>query len=90
MLNNREDGCYLCGNPNVELHHIMFGAGNRPLADKYGCTVYLCPVHHRGSAYSPHHNRGLDLRLKAEAQRDLDEREGEGFFFKIFGRNYID
>lgn len=38
--------CWVCGNPlNLEKHHVYKGP-NRPLAEKYGCFVYLCHYHH--------------------------------------------
>lgn len=39
------DGCALCGNPNVAMHHIRFGACGRKTY--MGNVIPLCEPHHR-------------------------------------------
>lgn len=88
MLNNREDGCFLCGRYPTEEHHIVFGTGYRELSEKWGVKVYLCKEHHTG-CNGVHNNQQLNLKLKKLGQIELDERCGSGTFFKVFGRNYL-
>lgn len=65
--------CYVCGNPNVELHHICFRSQSKQLTNCVLNHVYLCPEHHRGN-FGPHGRDGheLDLKLKLEFQNKLE------------------
>ena len=65
--------CYVCGNPNVELHHICFRSKVPSLTNCVLNHVYLCPEHHRGTC-SPHGKYGheLDIKLKLEFQNKLE------------------
>ena len=65
--------CYVCGNPNVELHHICFRSQSKQLTNCVLNHVYLCPEHHRGN-FGPHGKYGheLDLKLKLELQNKLE------------------
>ena len=84
------DSCFVCGNPYVEIHHVMYGVANRKLSDKYGLVVPLCCEHHRGDA-GVHFNRSLDLHLKKLAQAKFDGLYGANTSFReVFGKNYID
>ena len=31
---------------NLEKHHIIYGTGNRKVADRHGLWIYLCHYHH--------------------------------------------
>ena len=84
------DFCIVCGSPNVEIHHCIYGTANRKWSDKYGLIVPLCGSHHRGSDLSPHFNRGFDLELKKYAQERFEEKYPELDFVSIFGKNYLD
>ena len=59
MLGTNE-GCYVCGYPVTEIHHI-FGGANRKISDKYGFTVRLCHYHHNEPPDGAHFNRDFDL-----------------------------
>ncbi len=87
LQNNKE--CWVCGNPNVEDHHIFFGTSNRKWSEKYGLKVWLCPIHHRGD-YGVHHNKQADQVLKESAQKKFEETHTREEFMAIFGRNYLD
>lgn len=89
-----EKECYICRTTlNLERHHCIHGRGYRPLADKYGLTVYLCQRHHRGdisgNTYAVHHNEVFDTKLKQEAQKAFIARYPDKDFLKIFGKNYL-
>jgi len=89
-----EKECFICKTTlYLENHHCIHGRGLRPLADKYGLTVWLCPRHHRGDAsgnqYAVHFNRVFDLKLKQTAQKAFMEKWPDKDFLKIFGKNYI-
>lgn len=89
-----EDECFVCKTTlYLENHHVIFGRGLRPLSDKYGLTVKLCPRHHRGDIngrkFAVHFNQTLDKKLKRVAQRAFMEAYPDKDFIKIFGRNYL-
>lgn len=83
-----EKKCWVCGNPNVHLHHIYFGA-NRKNSDKNGFTVWLCPLHHNQSNNGVHFNRWLDNRLKVLCQKEFEKSHSREEFMKLIGKNYI-
>ena len=81
--------CYICGNPYVEEHHVIYGTSNRKSSEKYGLKVFLCYEHHRGNQ-GVHFNKELDTFLKQTAQRKFEESHTREEFMAIFGRNYLD
>ena len=83
------DTCVMCGSPNVEMHHVIYGTANRRISDEYGYVIPLCREHHTGK-YGIHHDKILDLRWKQEAQRDFERRHGtREDFIKVFGRSFL-
>lgn len=86
ILQNKDDGCLVCGNPYTEEHHVFFGTANRKLSEQYGMNVYLCAEHHRGIR-GVHQNRELDLLIKKMAQKKFEETYTADFI-KVFGRSY--
>ena len=38
--------CEICGKPNSELHHLVFGVANRKLSDEDQLVMNLCREHH--------------------------------------------
>ncbi len=90
-LLQRNKACYICGTTlNLQLHHIFFGTANRRLSDEDGCVVYLCQAHHTGTA-GVHHNRKLDLVLKARCEVEWLKRYNKEIadFIKRYGKSYI-
>ena len=79
----------VCGRPNAECHHVIYGNSNRKWSDKYGLVVGLCAEHHRGSDISPHFNRDFNLQLKQYAQERFQEEYPDLDFVSIFGKNYL-
>ena len=47
--------CLICGKPNVEVHHLVFGISKRKLADSDGLTIPLCSEHHE----QMHNHKGM-------------------------------
>ena len=75
LYNERIDGCWICGNPNVEEHHI-YQSSRRPISDREGCVVYLCHTHHQDPRFGVHHDANLMNFFKKDCQRRWEEREG--------------
>ena len=83
------ESCCVCGNRNVQLHHVLYGVGNRQIADKYGYIVPLCLEHHTGSG-GVHFNKEMDLHFKRMAQGHFEEHHGtRKDFIGIFGKSYM-
>jgi hypothetical protein len=90
-LLQRNKACYVCGTTlNLHLHHIFYGTANRKLSDEDGCVIYLCLNHHTG-AQGVHHNRKIDLILKARCQIEWQKQNNKTKedFIKRYGRSYL-
>lgn len=62
--------CEVCGNPNAEVHHIIFRSEASYLANVSINYKYLCSRCHRGKN-GPHINADIDLKYKRELQDKL-------------------
>ena len=83
----KDEGCFLCQNPNTQTHHI-FGGANRKNSDKYGLTVKLCQEHHTGN-HGVHFNQTLMDYLHVVGQTKFEEHFPDEDFREIFGKNYL-
>lgn len=91
-----EKACFFSGrNDLLERHHV-FGGKNRNKSEKYGLTVWLNHYYHNeppclGNMFmgSPHHDKEVDLYLKAVAQQKFEEKYSHELFMQEFGRNYL-
>lgn len=63
--------CYICGDTNIEIHHICYRSHVPFMKDAEINLVALCPLHHRDSKKGVHFNKKLDLQLKQELQLQL-------------------
>lgn len=82
--------CYVCGRMGVHKHHVFYGTANRKLSEKYGCWVFLCPIHHNMSNEGVHFNRELDLQIKRKCQERWEAEYGNRDKFReIFGKSYL-
>lgn len=88
MLNRKEDGCFFCGNPQVQEHHI-FGGSNRKHSEKYKLVVYLCRHHHTDSPSGVHHNKEMMDYLHRLGQEEFEQEHSREKFMRTFGRNYL-
>ena len=89
-----EKKCFLTGRTdNLELHHVVYGRGNRKMSEKYGLKVWVwSELHGAGKDPNSIHNRpneGYDLLLKQLAERAFNEKYSNEDFIKIFGRSYL-
>ena len=75
-------------------HHTIYGRGMRPLAEKYGLWVWLCPDHHEFGASAVHsgskEGKENDRILKRISQRAFERRYGHDKWMEVFGKNYMD
>ena len=71
------------------------GVGRRPVSEREGLWLYLCPYHHNMSDFGVHFDKELDEAIKMEAQLKWELREGlEGeeahdAFRRLFGISYL-
>jgi hypothetical protein len=94
LFNAREDGCWVCGNPEVQEHHVFYGVGRRKVSDAEGCVIYLCHFHHQDPRSGIHFDKDFDRAVKCQCQMKWEAREGldepdHATFIRRFGRNYI-
>lgn len=84
--------CFACGAAGyVEEHHIFHGTANRKRSEAAGLKVHLCHRCHRQSGTGVHGgNRGLDIRLKQEAQKTYERTHTRKEFMELIGKNYLD
>ena len=91
ILDTRSGECYWCGKEcHTHLHHIYFGTGRRPVSDRLGFVVYLCPDCHEGT-YGVHGRDGhiVDNILKKQCQMKYEETHTREEFIKEIGRSYL-
>lgn len=91
ILTTQKDVCYVCQRTtHTELHHIFYGHGLRPVSDRLGLTVYLCPDCHKGT-YGVHGKNGkaLNYDLKQIAQFTYEETHSREEWMKEVGKNYL-
>lgn len=80
----------MCGDLNVEKHHIFFGTAKRAISDKEGCWLWLCPEHHRGnSGVHKNFDKSRELQAKCEEAWIKYNNSSKEEFLKKFGRNYL-
>lgn len=101
IMHNKDDHtCYLCMKleddyrtyPYTEEHHVIYGAGNRSLSEKYGLKIYLCFRHHNDqfSSVAVHNNPVIREMTCIDAQYAFEQKYPDKSFRQIFGKNYID
>lgn len=90
IITNDMCHCYVCGSPNVEIHHIIFGTANRDLSDKFGLIVPLCSKHHRTGKHAVHKDINANLFFKKMAQEQFKKHFPQYDFIEIFGKDWLD
>ena len=104
ILKTDKNECFVCGKiGRMECHHIFFGSGRRPISDREGLIVYLCPNCHKGDQ-GVHGKQGskLNYTLKEIAQEAWEAKYKETYpyvnhaeeaareaFIRMMGRNYL-
>lgn len=82
--------CWVCGTIyNLHKHHIVFGRGQRSVADKHGIWCWLCAEHHEGFSGVHGGNHELDLALKQAAQTEFERNHSRDEWRKLFTKSYL-
>ena len=81
-MHNQGFCCFVCGNPQIELHHLDHG--NRGRADNK--CVPLCVEHHRGT-FSPHGANAKQFYEKHD--KELMEEIADKLFENYKGEEYV-
>ena len=88
IMMEEPDHCYFCGDANCDWHEVIYGTANRGKSKALGLWISVCRMHHV-VLHNPKTDEEKEAaeKLKQEAQKRLDEKYGEGTFFRIYGRN---
>ena len=83
--------CYWCHREvPTHLHHIYFGHGKRPVSDRLGFVVYLCPECHEGTnGVHGKNGHGIDTTLKQLCQTVYETEHTREEFIQEIGRSYL-
>ena len=82
--------CYVCGRPEPQMHHCIYGTGNRSISNKYQYIIPLCMDHHTGRDGVHNGNKALDMHLKQLAQKHFERYHGSREdFIRVFGKSYL-
>ena len=84
---NGEKVCFISGSQvNLDCHHIYHGIGNRKIADREGCWVWL-----RHDIHMKLHDQDkkLDRYLQEECQKAFEKTHTREEFRKLFGKSYL-
>lgn len=103
IITNYMGYCLVCGSPNVELHHGIFGTAGRAKSEALGIIMPLCPRHHNSSNDSVHMHHGMKMLSKQLSQMAYERnwyREHSAYgsreedpardaFRQLFGESYL-
>ena len=102
IITEYEGYCIICGSPNVERHHGIFGTAGRKKAESFGLVMPLCARHHNSSSDSVHMHHGMKMLSKQLSQLAYEKNwyksrsayDGEGdpareAFRDLFGESYL-
>ena len=96
ILKTEKHVCFLCGKLKgdyrqkyTEEHHILFGAGQRGIAEAEGMKVDLCLEHHRIGQQAVHNNREIREMLCRIAQEEYEKTHTRDEWMQISRKNYL-
>ena len=83
------DKAFLPPQNGLERHHVYGGVANRPISERQGFVVNLCPTHHRNGKDSVHQNYEVNLALKQYVQGEFEKRYTREQFRALIGCSYL-
>ena len=93
----KEKECYICrmlygihNDIGLHKHHIFEGWANRQVSERMGAWIWCCGKHHNLSDFGIHFNKGLDMKVKRQAQMRFEKDHTREEFMALIGRNYLD
>ena len=87
ILTDDFEHCFICGSPNVQIHHVM-NAANKAKSEEYGLLVPLCMTHHTGM-FGVHTDPERMRNMRKCGQRRFEELYGHDKWMEVFGKNYL-
>ena len=83
-----DERCWFCGRSfSLQRHHVMAGVANRPLSERFGLWIWVCPLCHTGK-FGVQYNREKSDKLKATAQEAFEDVYGHDRWMQTFRKNY--
>ena len=100
ILTEYTDYCLFCGRPTTATHHLLFGRGIRPLADKDGLTIPVCDgCHNMGDKLERIHDNPMAEKMskiigqlayeKRKVSEGMTEEQARESFRKRYSNSYL-
>ena len=100
ILTGYTEYCLFCGRPTTATHHLLFGRGIRPLADKDGLTIPICDgCHNMGDKLERIHDNPMAEKMskiigqlayeKYMVAEGLNEKQARENFRHRYGHSYL-
>jgi hypothetical protein len=93
IVTELKDICYFCNKPAECEHHLIFGKGNRELAEEDGLKVPSCNRCHNLAIKAMdriHENPMAEKLSKMLGQAIWENRYGDRYdFIKRYGKSYL-
>lgn len=89
ILMKGDPRCMICGcRVNLQRHHVLGGVANRPLSEKYGLWVWVCPEHHTGKN-GVQYDKERNQALKRMAQINFEAKYDHETWMRVFRKSYL-
>ena len=100
ILTEYTDYCLFCGRPTTATHHLLFGRGIRPLADRDGLTIPICDgCHNMGDKLERIHDNPMAEKMskiigqlayeKRKVYEGMTEEQARESFRKRYSNSYL-
>jgi hypothetical protein len=100
ILTEYTDYCLFCGRPTTATHHLLFGRGIRPLADRDGLTIPICDdCHNMGDKLERIHDNPMAEKMskiigqlayeKRKVSEGMTEEQARESFRKRYSNSYL-
>lgn len=100
ILTEYTEYCLFCGRPTTATHHLLFGRGIRPLADRDGLTIPICDgCHNMGDKLERIHDNPMAEKMskiigqlayeKRKVAEGMTEEQARESFRKRYSNSYL-
>ena len=83
--------CWVCGGlEGTRRYDIVFSPGGASVSREQGCWCWLCRRHREMTQSPVNSNNVLLERLRTQAQKEWEKRNGgRKAFIEVFGKSYL-